>query len=113
MAVVNPAAFSRPSLEQQIPAAVEKGMGVIAMKIFGGRPGPLAGKGEGQEGAGRLLRFAWSQPISIAIPGVATRKQFFENLEAARAFVPLTAEEQKAMTRRASRLRPPWQLKKK
>jgi hypothetical protein len=100
MGFVNPARFSEPALREQIPLARQKGMGVIAMKTFGGRPGPLVGNAAGQADAAALLRFAWSQPIAVAIPGVTSRQQLLQNVEAARRFQPLTAEETRALSAR-------------
>jgi len=110
--------FSRPSIESQIPLAVRKGLGVIAMKTFGGRPGPLVGEGPGRLSAEALLQYAWSQPVALAIPGVASRARFRANLAAARSFRPAPPEELRRMEaqidaapvrgsgRNAERLRP-------
>ena len=93
MCFVNPSKFSRPALEEQLPAARKKNMGIIAMKTFGGRPGSLVGTGKGQADAATLLRYALTQDISLAIPGLATMRQLEENLNTARDFKPLSPEE--------------------
>ena len=108
MCFVNPAAFSSPALAEQIPAARRKGMGIIGMKTFGGRPGALVGEGPGKAGAGELLRFALSCPISIAIPGVMSRKQFRENVEAARGFQAMGEEEMAEIRRRIASAATQW-----
>ncbi len=109
MGFVNPARFSELSLRQQVPLARSKGMGVIAMKTFGGRPGPLAGSAPGQAEAAMLLRFAWSQPIAVAIPGVTSRQQLEANLDAARRFQPMTAAEMQALVARVNSGPKLWQ----
>ncbi len=97
MCFVNPAKFSRPALEDQLPVARKKNMGVIAMKTFGGRPGLLVGKEKGQADAATLLRYALGQDVSVVIPGMATAAQLEENLKTARNFKPLSAEESSAL----------------
>jgi uncharacterized protein len=111
-AFVNPARFSEPSLREQIPLAAKKGMGIVAMKTFGGRPGPLVGTGKGKAPAGELLRFAWSQPVALAIPGATTRKQFEENLAAARGYRPMSGEEIRAIAETINGGPKPWKWEK-
>lgn len=109
MGFVNPARFSEPSLRQQVPLARRKGTGVIAMKTFGGRPGPLVGSAAGQAEAAALLRFAWSQPIAVAIPGVTSRQQLQANIDAARRFQPMTAAEMQTLAARVNSGPKAWQ----
>jgi uncharacterized protein len=109
MGFVNPARFSEPALQEQIPLALKKGAGVIAMKTFGGRPGSLVGTSAGQADGAALLRFAWSQPIAVAIPGVTSISQFRQNLAEASRFKPMTAEEIKALTTQINSSPKPWQ----
>ncbi|HBC89704.1 MAG TPA: hypothetical protein DCZ94_22420 [Lentisphaeria bacterium] len=97
MAFVNPAPFSRPALEQQIPLARKKKMGVIAMKVFGGRPGKLVGAEAGQTAAATLLDYSWSQDIDLALIGVRSRQELLDNLKTARNFKPMSEEDQKAL----------------
>lgn len=108
MCFVNPARFSEPALREQIPLARQKGLGIIAMKTFGGRPGKLVGSDAGQADASALLRFAWSQPITLAIPGVSSRKQLQQNLESARHFTSLTPPEIRSLTNRINSGPKPW-----
>jgi uncharacterized protein len=93
MCFVNPARFTRPAFKEQLPLAVNKGLGIIAMKTFGGRPGMLVGEGPGKSDARSLLRFAWTQPVTVAIPGIRTHKQLTDNLEIARSFQPMSSKE--------------------
>lgn len=108
MCFVNPAKFSRPALEEQMPVALKKKMGIIAMKTFGGRPGLLVGKEKGQADAVSLLRFALSQEISIAIPGMANARQLEENLQTVRDFNPMPAEEIAALTQKINAKADGW-----
>ncbi|MGA2496568.1 MAG: aldo/keto reductase [Tepidisphaeraceae bacterium] len=109
MCFVNPAAFSEPALREQIPLAQKKGMGIIGMKTFGGRPGSLVGNAAGEADAGSLLRFALSCPISVAIPGVMSRRQFRENLEVVRNFRPMSDKETAGITQRIGSGTTPWE----
>lgn len=108
MCFVNPARFSRPALREQLPLAVKKDIGVIAMKTFGGRPGMLVGKGPGRSDARSLLRFAWTQPVAVAIPGIRTRRQLEENLEAATSFQPMSSSEIKSLETRINAVQKGW-----
>ena len=109
MCFVNPAPFSEPALREQIPLAQKKGMGIIAMKTFGGRPGSLVGSAAGEADAGSLLRFALSCPVSVAIPGVMSRKQFYENLEVARNFRAMSEPEMAGLRQRIGAAATPWE----
>jgi predicted aldo/keto reductase-like oxidoreductase len=108
MCFVNPARFSDPALREQLPLARQKGLGIIAMKTFGGRAGPLVGTGAGKSDAALLLRFAWSQQITVAIPGVTSRRQLWENLDAARRFAPMTPQEMEVLSERINSAPKPW-----
>ncbi len=93
MCYVNPARFTQPALKDQMPAARKKKCGIIAMKTFGGRPGLLVGSRKGKAGAALLLRFALSQPVAVALAGMASQRQLTENLQIARNFKPLSKQE--------------------
>ena len=91
---VNPHPDTRVSLEEQMPLARKKGMGIVAMKVFGGsQPATLVGDGPGRAPARRLLQYALSQPIATAIPSISTRAHLQENLEVARHFQPMSRTE--------------------
>ena len=108
MCFVNPARFSGPALREQLPLALKRGLGIIAMKTFGGRAGPLVGTSAGQADATSLLRFAWSHQITVAIPGVTSRRQLWENLNAARRFEPMTPQEMEDLSDRINSAPRPW-----
>lgn len=93
MAFVNPARFSRPAFEQQIPLARKYNAGIIAMKVYGGSPGKLVGTEPGMAQPTPLLRWALSQDITLAIPAVDSVEQLQQNLDVVRNFTPMTPAE--------------------
>jgi aryl-alcohol dehydrogenase-like predicted oxidoreductase len=78
-----------------LPAAVEKNIGVIAMKVFAG--GSLLKNRKAS--AGELLRYALSQPgVRIVIPGCEKTEHIDEAVRAVKGFgQPLTAARRKAI----------------
>jgi len=100
MCFVNPAKFSRPALDEQLPAARKKKMGIVAMKVLGGRPGLLVGQGKGQADAATLFRYAWGQDVAVVLAGMSGLKQLEEDLQTARAYQPLSEAEIAALTRK-------------
>lgn len=89
---VNPAEYHyRPFLDEILPKAEKKGMGVLGMKVFS--RGTCV-KIYGIELIEKCLRFALAQPISAAVVGCDTIEQLEMNVRIARAFQPLTKTEQ-------------------
>ena len=86
---LNPADVHRLSfIESVLPAAVERGMGVIAMKVYGG--GPLVRNGSAE----LLLRYVLSLPgVSTAIIGCRTPDEVTENARMAMGFEVMAATE--------------------
>jgi len=81
-------------LENLIPVCADRDVGIIAMKPCGGgnfTNAPLA------------LKWCIAQPITVAIPGMATTKEVEEDLSVARS-PELTPEEQVAINRMKSEL---------
>ncbi|HVY62158.1 MAG TPA: aldo/keto reductase [Planctomycetota bacterium] len=97
----------RSFLDETLPLAVSKGMGVIGMKVLRGfiyEGGPrtdlhpdLVRRGLN---VSRLLRFAFSQPISTAIVGCETVAQVEENVAIAKVANPLDAGERSDLVER-------------
>jgi hypothetical protein len=108
MCFVNPAKSSQPALKEQLPAARKKQCGIIAMKTLGGRPGLLVGREKGRAGAALLLRFALSQPVAVALAGMASQRQLTENLQIARNFKPLSKQEFRDLYRQINSGEKPW-----
>jgi aryl-alcohol dehydrogenase-like predicted oxidoreductase len=100
--------------EQLLPMAVDKKMGIIAMKVPArgrilsswhpgqsrdsawGEPAPRPGVLNMKE----ALYFTLSLPVSTVIIGCDTVAQLEENLQLARDFVPLTEQQMAALTMR-------------
>jgi len=72
--------------ELALPAAREKNLGVIAMKITGQEflLGGAPGKGE----IDSLLRYSLSLPVSAAVVGMPRKEMLEQNLQIARTFTP-------------------------
>ncbi len=96
-------------IEKLLPAAVEREMGVIGMKIpargrlldswtppadGGGR---FAGSRPGTLTMRDAMRYVLSLPVSTVIVGCDTIAQLEENVALARAFTPLTEEQMKTL----------------
>lgn len=86
-----------------LPVARAKGIGVLAMKVFGGEKGSNWGRYAGANPGPQLdeaqlelaLRYALSlEGVSGAVVGMHTVEQVRQNAARARAFRPLTAAEQ-------------------
>jgi aryl-alcohol dehydrogenase-like predicted oxidoreductase len=89
---VNPAEpFYKSYMDTVIPAASQKGMGIIAMKVyFRG----FASRIPGFSGMEPFFRFALSQPVTTAVIGCDDLQQLEENVSFAASFTPMTIEEQ-------------------
>jgi len=95
MMPVNPAeAVLGGFLDDTLPRALDKGLAVIGMKILGGSHYVKPGIGLT---AGRLVRFALSQGISVAIVGCSTSGQVEELALAGRIPDLMPPEEQEAL----------------
>jgi aryl-alcohol dehydrogenase-like predicted oxidoreductase len=102
---VNPKAECRWVEDELLPIAQQKQMGIIAMKTFGGgKPAALIGEEEGKASAPLLLRYAFSQPIAVAVPAMANKEEFQQNLLVAQSFKPISDEERQALI---TRMNPP------
>jgi aryl-alcohol dehydrogenase-like predicted oxidoreductase len=95
MMPVNPAeAVLGGFLDDTLPRARDKGLAVIGMKVLGGshyvRP-------ESGISAGRLVRFALAQGITVAIVGCSTPGEVEELVRAGQTPDPMSPEEQQAL----------------
>ncbi len=96
---VNPAEPHYNSfIGQVMPLAVERGMGIVAMKVyFRGAAAQIA--------PGNLdlfYRYALSQQVTTAVIGCDTIAQLEENVRFASAFSPLTIDEQEMLSKQLS-----------
>ena len=81
----------RPFLNEILPKAQKKGMGVLGMKVFSHGASP---KIYGVELMEKFLRFSLAQPISTAVIGYETIQQLEMNVRIARSYQPMTKTEQ-------------------
>jgi aryl-alcohol dehydrogenase-like predicted oxidoreductase len=83
-------------IDEVLPLAREKNMGIIGMKVyFRG----FASKLPGYTGMGSFFRFALSQPVTNIVVGCDNVAQLEENVRFAESFAPMTEEEQKKLIR--------------
>jgi len=81
-----------------LPKAIEKNLGVIAMKTLGGSPGNLLETK--QATAEECLRFAMSLPVSTVCSGMDSMETLKKNLATAKAFTPMAEDERAALLAR-------------
>ena len=94
---VNPAEPAHDSfLEQALPLAVERGMGVVGMKVY---LRGLAARIPGHTSMEPYLRFALSQAVSTVVIGCDDLRQVEENVRFAKGFSPMTGDEQQELCR--------------
>lgn len=98
--------------EEVWPAAAKKGIGLAAMKVFGGIKG-----GERQPKGARLpddlrraaLRYALGLPnVSVVVVGMHDEDELKQNVAWAREFKPLTADELAALDKTTRQLAGEW-----
>jgi aryl-alcohol dehydrogenase-like predicted oxidoreductase len=94
---VNPAEPAYKSfLDEVLPLARGKNMGVIGMKVY---CRGFASKLPGYTGMEPFFRFALSQPVTNIVIGCDDIVQLEENVRFAESFEPMTEEEQKKLVR--------------
>lgn len=97
---VNPAEPAHQSfVDQAIPPALERNMGIIGMKVY---LRGLAARIPGHIGMEPYLRFALSQPVSTVVIGCDDLRQLEENVRFAASFQPMTIPEQDDLVRRVA-----------
>ena len=75
-----------------LPQAIEKNMGVIAMKTLGGSPGQFVNNAKILTAA-QCLRYAMNLPVSTVVSGMDTFDKLKANIATAKAFEPMANEE--------------------
>ena len=75
-----------------LPVALNKKMGVTAMKIF------AQDAIVGQAPVDKLIRYSMSLPVAAAVIGMPKPEHVEQNVQVAKAFQPLTPEEMKHMS---------------
>jgi predicted aldo/keto reductase-like oxidoreductase len=77
--------------EVALPAARQKNLGIIAMKVTGQEF--LLGNGSGKSDISSLLRYSMSLPVTTAVVGMPRLEMLEHNVEVARSFSQLRDEE--------------------
>ena len=83
--------------EIALPAAKQKNLGIIAMKVTGQEY--LLGSGSGKSDMNSLLRYSISLPVTTAVVGMPRLDMLEHNIEVARSFSPLGEEEMEKLRR--------------
>jgi len=87
------------SFQQKVlPKAVEKKMGVLAMKTLGGSPGSVPESGAAT--VAECLRYSMSLPVSTVVSGMDTLDKLKENIATAKSFTPMDETEMAALRAR-------------
>lgn len=87
----------RSFLDEVMPELTRRQIGCIGMKSLGGGGQTVLGAGlTAQE----CRRYSMSQEISVLVTGVESEQDLNQDLEIARNFTPMTAEEQKELLER-------------
>jgi aryl-alcohol dehydrogenase-like predicted oxidoreductase len=84
--------------EGALPAAKERGLGIIAMKVFAS--GRLVDDPALSPTPEECIRWTMSLPTSTSIVGCSTMEELERDLACAKTFVPLAEEERKALLRK-------------
>ena len=113
MNAVNPVARHVYDFESKVwPAAARKGVGLAAMKVFGGAPG-----GKDKPKGARMpealqqaaLRYALGLPqVSVVVLGIHDEQELAQDLTWVRAYKPLDEEERKALDAKGRELARQW-----
>jgi len=77
--------------EVALPAAKQKNLGIIAMKVTGQEY--LLGSGSGKSDMNSLLRYSMSLPVATAVVGMPQLNMLEHNIAVTRNFSPLPEEE--------------------
>jgi predicted aldo/keto reductase-like oxidoreductase len=96
--------------EQVLPEAKRRGIGVIAMKVFGGPTGrDVKPRLYTPEDYASTLRYVWGLPqLSVAIVGMRNLDELRQGLAAARGFQPLPPAELSKLMRRGKEMAAEW-----
>lgn len=83
--------------ELALPAAKQKNLGIIAMKVTGQEY--LLGSGSGKSDISSLLRYSMSLPVTTAVVGMPRLDMLEHNIEVARSFSALREQEMDILRR--------------
>jgi aryl-alcohol dehydrogenase-like predicted oxidoreductase len=97
-----------PAFEQSaLPAALQKNMGILSMKVMG--QGMLVGNGAGRALPSELLQFNLSQPVASVIIGCEQMAPLEQNVQAALNFTPMSENEKQKLEEKVAPSRSAWQ----
>jgi hypothetical protein len=97
-----------PAFEQSaLPAALQKNMGILSMKVMG--QGMLVGSGAGRASPSELLQFNLSQPVASVIIGCEQMARLEENVQAALNFTPISESWKQKLQQKVAPSRSAWQ----
>jgi hypothetical protein len=83
-----------------LPVARKKNLGVIAMKVAAQEE--LLGDGPAKSTVDKLLQYALSLPVAVAVVGMPKLDYMPHNAKLARSFQPMSKTEMKDLSRRMS-----------
>jgi hypothetical protein len=92
--------------DKVLPAAVNKGLGIIAMKVVG--QGSIIGEGEGKASPEELIRYALSLPVAAVNISHTSLPILEQNVAAARQARSMSLGEMAALRARLSSAAPAW-----
>jgi len=97
-----------PAFEQfALPAAFQKNMGILSMKVMG--QGMLVGSGTGLASPSELLHFNLSQPVACVVIGCEQMASLEQNVQAALSFAPMSENDKQRLQEKVSPSRSAWQ----
>jgi aryl-alcohol dehydrogenase-like predicted oxidoreductase len=97
-----------PAFEQSaLPAALQKNMGILSMKVMG--QGMLVGDGAGRASPSELLQFNLSQPVACVVIGCEQMARLEENVQAALNFTPISESGKQKLQQKVAPSRSAWQ----
>jgi uncharacterized protein len=97
---LNPFDATFRSFEQIVlPEAVKRGIAVLGMKSMGGTAWAVK---RGVVTSQEMLHYAMSLPVAVTISGMESLDVLRQNLQVARGFEPLTADQMEALRKRCA-----------
>jgi aryl-alcohol dehydrogenase-like predicted oxidoreductase len=97
-----------PAFEQSaLPAALQKNMGILSMKVMG--QGMLVGPGAGRASPAELLQFNLSQPVACVVIGCEQMAPLEQNVQAALNFTPISETGREKLKEKVAPSRSAWE----
>jgi len=97
-----------PAFEQSaLPAALQKNMGILSMKVMG--QGMLVGTGAGRASPAELLQFNLSQPVACVVIGCEQIAPLEQNVQAALNFTPMSEGGKQKLQEKVAPSRSAWE----